>query len=537
MVVIQMLGVLRLARQHLLSLAMTLAVVLVLAFSHAGAAQLREPAASPLHGVATDKAGGTSLTWANAGSGGWGNAVNWSPVQVPASCDAVTVANGGTARLVTSTGAAADTTVGPVGGTGTLEVTNSTFDVFGALQLAYGSGSVGDATGTLEITDSTTNVTGAFSLSVVDGVPSSGSGVLAASATISGGSFEVAGDLEMLEYAINGTASVTGTASLTVSGLTRFAVVGDFDIADYGNAGGTSSGSATLVVDDVADFRAREFEFGSYEGDSLQPVSVSVDATITDTTMVLLEDIELAEITGDALARVTETVSLTLERTALDLGQGFLVGLIDAPFLDAASAVDATLILRDSRATASEIAVGILLDPSPGSVRGRLELERSFIEISDSLVWPYIGELYLFPDSELVFHIEGTTRASAANVAGPNGVPGTGLYSAIDFQDAPFLLLGGTLELVINDTGVQVGDTYDLIRNIGTPGFIEGFTEDFTEVIISGLCRGVEVAVAPATDVDSNVVLRATVTAAPMPCEIFSDDFELGNLDSWTIFP
>jgi fibronectin-binding autotransporter adhesin len=195
-------------------------------------------------------------TWANAGTGDWFVAGNWSPATVPVAGSTVIVSNGGTAELsgVSDTPVLGSLSIGLGSsgtGIGTVVSDGTSIHTSGGLNVGALFTTAGDASGTLSITGAGGSVGTASVGLIFGGAPGVGSGNASGEVTTDG-SLLVNGGLLQVGRVAGVSAGSVATGALTIggdAGQVSNLLVGTVSTLDVTQIGSQASGALSVGGD------------------------------------------------------------------------------------------------------------------------------------------------------------------------------------------------------------------------------------------------------------------------------------------------
>ena len=475
-------------------------------------------------------------TWTNAGSGDWFDTANWDTGSVPSLGDKAIINNAGTSQITTGSAEVGQIETGLFGGEGHLEVSNATLTSTGSVNIGAPDGEEVDGLDADDITASftATNATLVFGGTFNQGDP--GIGFLGGTATISttfdmmGGSLSTEGD-----YDLGGGGNPVSTAAITVSSSATILNASLVQIGDDLHlTSGTNFSSnpidvtVDLLVEDTTELRVIEdFDCAEMDNAGAGASVGETTATFRNTFLNVYGESDHAIVSAGDTGIVDNIAVVELENCSWRVTEEIEAGGLRSGGGNTGNVADATIKLTDTDVVTGGLTMGERLDSTPGTIRGRLEMTRSFLETDPALLdfegvlMAEYGKLDLGPDSELLFVIDGTTRATAVTVGDP------GIYSAIDIHPnadpASAADLDGSIEVRFDFVPTAGTHTFELIRNEGGIPF----NGDFDTYTVTGLDPGFAVDVFGVETTPG--IVRLTISKT-----LFADGFELGDTTAWS---
>jgi hypothetical protein len=474
--------------------------------------------------------------WIAPGTGDWFNASNWDLAPAPTAQDDVIITNGGTAQITAGSAIADEIELGLFGGSGTLEITDAQLQTVTDLNIAAPDGreaasvAAADISAAFTATNADVVIGGDLDQGNSSGEILSGTATINTAFTMSGGTLTVGMDYDLGSPFVDfpEAPTVTQVNSSTLQNASLIDIGHDLDLADTNNSGPNPIDvTVDLLVENVTELRTGgNLDIADMDASGDGDQICTATATFRDSTVNQYGAARFSDVDATFFGIVDSAATVAFDNCTWLVADHINIARLGGGGGITDNACDARLTLTDTDVTAGGLRMGHRFDDTTGVLRGRLELVRSFLATDptlsnlDAQLVAQGGTFELGEASELVFTVEGATRAAAAGRDAARGV--TGLYSAIDVNasdDAQFenvvVQLAGTLEVQFDFPGVQLGDTFDLIRLTGDLPF----TGEFDAITVTGLPDGADYEAGIATDSEDRPVYRLVITEGGVnPC-------------------
>jgi prepilin-type N-terminal cleavage/methylation domain-containing protein len=423
--------------------------------------------------------------WVNTGAGDWFTASNWSPFGVPDGSTYAIIANGGEARalLTGASVAASHLEVGTNDGSGTLTVDGRSLGLgsdldIGEIVSSFATGPITvTSDGTVTINNSADVAIGTIGAGDIDlastgatnGATAIGTGQLTVQNTASVHVFE---DFDVAQTSADFGATASGTGSLLMADIGTLEIGNNFAVAKSGGAG-RATAVATVDMNNLDTiFVGANFDVGRLSGSSSTGNSSQATLNISHANLQIgfANPLDLGSFNlGDAAVLGTQTASAiataTFDRAVVNVARNINIGRLSGGSTNSGTVVDGRLSLIDSATDTNDLNIGMVLNSTAGTSRGRLELVRSLMDVDDDLT---LGD-----GAELVFSLAGTTRADGT------GVPGQ--YGAMD---ADLAILNGRLIIELADGFTPAaGNQFQVISALMSTGA-------FDDIVLPALAFG-----------------------------------------------